>query len=62
MSEEVRASSRNAFFTTRSSRGATGLGLYIADRVVQWASGKLNVDSSPGKGTTATIRLPVWAD
>jgi signal transduction histidine kinase len=46
------------FFTTRSSEGGTGLGLYIAASIIKEHGGALEFDSKPGRGTTATIRLP----
>jgi len=50
-----------------SSRGETGdrrhlgLGLYIVERIVLAHHGKVDVDSSAGRGTSFTIRLPASA-
>jgi signal transduction histidine kinase len=41
------------FYTTKGPEG-TGLGLSICNRIVQNHQGKLNIESEPGKGTTAT--------
>ncbi|MBN1483558.1 MAG: response regulator [Chloroflexia bacterium] len=49
------------FFTTKGDRG-TGLGLAVCDRIVQEHSGRILVDSMPGRGTTFTVQLPVAAD
>jgi len=38
----------------------TGLGLVIVRRCVERHGGKFNIVSSEGKGTTATVRLPVF--
>jgi signal transduction histidine kinase len=42
---------------SRDSGGA-GLGLAIAQQLVQQHGGAMLIDSTPGKGTTVTIRLP----
>jgi hypothetical protein len=47
------------FFTTRHDRGGTGLGLYISDSIIKGHKGRLLFESEPGRGTTATILLPV---
>lgn len=39
--------------------GGTGLGLAIVGRVVETHRGKVKIRSSPGKGTTMSITLPV---
>jgi len=38
--------------------GGTGLGLAIVKHIAQAHGGSVTVDSSPGKGSTFTIRLP----
>src|SRR5213082_528085 len=44
------------FFTTRPE--GTGLGLAIAKRYVEEAGGRLDITSTPGRGTTVRIWLP----
>ena len=46
------------FFTTKSPREGTGLGLCIVDRVVTQARGKVRVENHPGKGVAFCITLP----
>jgi two-component system NtrC family sensor kinase len=48
------------FFTTRHEQGGTGLGLAICRRVISSAGGRFAVKSSPQRGTTFTVDLPVW--
>ncbi|AKV04610.1 Histidine kinase [Labilithrix luteola] len=47
------------FFTTKEANEGTGLGLYITSRIVESHRGKLEIESSPGNGTTITVVLPV---
>ena len=44
------------YYSTKE--GGTGLGLAVADRIVQEHHGTIEVDSSPGAGATFTVRLP----
>ncbi len=44
------------FYSTKE--GGTGLGLAVAYRIVREHGGKIDVKSTPGKGTTITLALP----
>jgi signal transduction histidine kinase len=47
------------FFTTKRDSGGTGLGLSISYNIIKVHGGELVITSEPGKGTTATIKLPL---
>jgi PAS domain S-box-containing protein len=46
------------FYTTRSVGEGTGLGLSLCYAIIRQHSGVIKVDSTEGKGTTVTLRLP----
>jgi two-component system response regulator PhcR len=43
--------------TTRAQSGGNGMGLMFCQRVMQSISGGIEIDSSPGAGTTVTLRF-----
>jgi PAS domain S-box-containing protein len=48
------------FFTTKRDEGGTGLGLAVSYSIVKDHGGDLRLDSALGKGTVATLILPVF--
>ncbi len=50
------------FFTTKEVGKGMGLGLTITRQVIKQHGGTLDVDSTPGQGTTFTIRLPLASE
>ncbi len=60
MEEEVRKRAFDPFVTTRA--GGTGLGLAIVYTVVDEHGGSVDIESTPGRGTTVTVRLPLAGD
>ncbi|GBD39095.1 Sporulation kinase E [bacterium HR37] len=47
------------FFSTKPSGKGTGLGLFIAKRVISEHGGTIHIESVEGKGTSVFIRLPI---
>jgi len=45
------------FFSSKGHRG-TGLGLFIANQIIEQHGGTIEVDSEPGKGSCFRIRMP----
>jgi signal transduction histidine kinase len=58
MTPEVMERVADPFFTTKRNRGGTGLGLSISHTIVRDHGGRMEFESQPGQGTTATIYLP----
>ncbi len=61
ISEETRAHLFEPFFTSRTSSGGTGVGLWISREIVTRFGGELTFDSDPTQrpGTTFTVTLPL---
>ncbi|MDP2688894.1 MAG: HAMP domain-containing sensor histidine kinase [Deltaproteobacteria bacterium] len=58
MSKDVIERVTEPFFTTKSDRGGTGLGLSISYSIIKEHKGAIEFDSTPGEGTTVTVKLP----
>lgn len=50
------------FFSTKGVGKGTGLGLSMVHGLAQQSGGAFHMDSEPGRGTTATLWLPVSGD
>ena len=56
--DEVRDRIFDPFFSTKNETKGVGLGLAVVFGIVRRHGGEISVDSTPGKGTTFTLRLP----
>lgn len=56
---EVQTRMFEPFFTTKEIGKGTGLGLSLAYDIVQKHQGQIEFKTTPGKGTTFTVRLPI---
>jgi|GEM_PF-2041356 len=61
MTEEVLQRCLEPFFTTKGTEG-TGLGLAMASSIVKRHSGRMEIESTLGQGTTIVVRLPIPGD
>jgi len=57
MDRETRESMFTLFFSSKGSRG-TGLGLFVANQIVEQHGGSIEVDSNLGEGTHFHLRIP----
>ena len=60
MDRETREKIFSLFFSSKGIKG-TGLGLFIANKIVDRHGGTIEVDSEPGRGSRFLVRLPLEA-
>jgi signal transduction histidine kinase len=51
---------KTKFFKANHTRRGSGIGLAVADEIVKMHGGHIDLESEPGKGTTVTVKLPVF--
>ena len=59
MTPEVLARAGEPFFTTKPPGQGLGLGLFLARSLAEQLGGRCSIDSSPSRGTTARMILPL---
>jgi len=57
MDRETRESLFTLFFSSKGNKG-TGLGLFIANKIIEQHGGKIKVDSKPNRGSSFRITIP----
>ena len=57
MDRETRESLCTLFFSSKGNKG-TGLGLFIANKVIEQHGGKIKLDSKPNRGSCFRITIP----
>lgn len=60
MSEKALAHATDPFFSEKAAGRQAGLGLALAHRLIDAHGGEIELASKPGRGTTATVRIPDW--
>jgi CheY-like chemotaxis protein len=59
MDEKTRQRCLEPFFSTKATRGGTGLGLAMVYGMMQRHEGTIEIDSAPGRGTCVRLTFPI---
>jgi two-component system sensor histidine kinase RegB len=59
MPAEILSRAGEPFFTTKDPGEGMGLGLFLTHTLAEQLGGALELKSTPGEGTSATLQLPV---
>ncbi|MGD0253803.1 MAG: ATP-binding protein, partial [Verrucomicrobiota bacterium] len=59
MDEKTRQHCLEPFFSTKATRGGTGLGLAMVYGMMQRHEGTIEIDSAPGRGTCVRLIFPI---
>jgi signal transduction histidine kinase len=59
ITEESKKRIFEPFFTTKKMGEGTGLGLAICEKIIKEHSGRIEIESEVGKGSTFLISLPI---
>ena len=59
MTKEQVKQACDPFYTTKSPGEGTGLGLAVTYRIVEQLDWQMDIESSPGQGTSVTVSLPL---
>ena len=62
MDPEARERAFEAFFTTRSKEGGSGLGLALVHTIVSSSGGTISIQENTPRGTTFSMRWPLEED
>ena len=60
MAEDQLSRIFDPFYSTKPPGKGTGLGLAISLRIIETFYGTIHVESTEGKGSTFTVKFPVW--
>jgi signal transduction histidine kinase len=60
ITEESKKRIFDPFFTTKKMGEGTGLGLSICEKIIKEHSGRIDVESEVGKGSTFSVYIPVF--